>query len=138
MHLTLFGKRPRNSHSDVRIRSDESVEPVVSRPVSPADTQNAPFRALQQGGRVSNAPLDPRYGGNGDAEADFDRMKGGKSGPSSEGSGLPAGSCVGEDCVIYRPESGRAGPRIDIPTNGGKPHETLRYPKLPPRERPQP
>jgi hypothetical protein len=86
----------------------------------------------QQGDRVNNGPLAPENGGSGDAGSDFDHLTGGNSSPASEGSRLPEGSRVGENGVIYRPPNSSSGPRIDIPANGDKPHETLHYPPPPP------
>nr|WP_155617039.1 RHS repeat-associated core domain-containing protein [Xanthomonas translucens] len=89
----------------------------------------------QQGGRVNNGPLAPVNGGTGDGETDFGNLTGGQSSPAPEGSTLPEGSRVGENGIIYRPGSESAGPRIDIPASGDKPHETLHYPKPPPPPR---
>jgi hypothetical protein len=83
----------------------------------------------QQGNRVNNGQLAPVNGGTGDAGEDFNNLTGGKSGPAPEDSRLPGGSQVGENGVIYRPGTEKSGPRIDIPPNGDKPHETLHYPK---------
>jgi len=135
--IVYGGRLLRNAFDGLRQLSESTGDDSPSLPEGLVGTPDKGSR--QQGGRVNNGPLDPQNGGTGDAESDFDRMTGGKSGPSSESSGLPAGSRVGENGVIYRPESGRAGPRIDIPANGDKPHETLHYPKpAPPKERPQP
>jgi RHS repeat-associated protein len=91
-----------------------------------------------QGGRHNSGPLAPENGGTGNAEADYETLTGGSSSPAPDGSRLPAGSRVGENGVIYRPEAGSTGPRIDIPASGDKPHETLHYPKpTPPPERGQ-
>ncbi|WP_240600347.1 RHS repeat-associated core domain-containing protein [Solilutibacter silvestris] len=90
----------------------------------------------QQGDRVNNGPLSPEHGGTGNPESDFDHLTGGHSAPVPEGSRLPPGSKVGDNGVIYRPPNGSSGPRIDIPGNGDKPHETLHYPKPPPPPRP--
>jgi len=83
----------------------------------------------RQGERINNGPLSPDNGGSGNANEDFDHLTGGGSAPAPEGSRLPEGSRIGDNGVIYRPPSGNSGPRIDIPGNGDKPHETLHYPK---------
>ncbi len=85
-----------------------------------------------QGNRHNSGPLAPENGGTGDAGKDFGKLTGGKSGPAPEGSGYPKGTQVGENGVALRPE-GKAGPRIDVPANGDKPHETLHYPKADPK-----
>jgi RHS repeat-associated protein len=84
-----------------------------------------------QGNRENRGPLAPEHGGTNDAGKDFDKLSGGKSGPAPEGSKYPPGTQVGENGVALRPE-GKTGPRIDIPANGEKPHETLHYPKKDP------
>jgi hypothetical protein len=52
----------------------------------------------------------------------------GKTGPAPVGSNYPPGTQVGDNGIRLRPARGNSGPRIDIPVNGGKPHETLHYP----------
>ncbi len=89
-----------------------------------------------QGGRHNSGPLSGENGGTGDAGTDFGNLTGGVSGPAPEGSRLPPGSQVGENGVIYRPDTDSSGPRIDIPASGDKPHETLHYPKPPPPSEP--
>jgi hypothetical protein len=69
--------------------------------------------------------------GTGDAVSDFDILTGGRSGPPAPGSNYPEGTRVGENGVAIRPAEGGDGPRIDIPASGGKPAETLHYPRLP-------
>lgn len=86
-------------------------------------------KAGEQGKRVNSGPLDPAHGGAGDAVKDFDTLTGGKSSPASEEKKYPAGTLVGENGISLRPQVDGKGPRIDIPANGDKPHETLHYPK---------
>jgi hypothetical protein len=57
-------------------------------------------------------------------------LTGGKSGPAPAGSTYPPGTQVGNSGIAARPATGSSGPRIDIPANGDKPHETLHYPKV--------
>lgn len=82
-----------------------------------------------QGGRHNSGPLAPENGGTGDPAKDFETLTGGKSAPAPEGSRYPAGTQVGENGIAIRPGTEKAGPRIDIPAQGDKPHETLHYPK---------
>ena len=82
-----------------------------------------------QGDRHNSGPLAAGNGGKGDAGKDFGSLTGGKSGPAPEGSGYPKGTQIGQNGVALRPESKTSGPRIDVPANGDKPHETLHYPK---------
>lgn len=84
--------------------------------------------AGEAGNRHNSGPLAPEFGGQGDANADFGTLTGGNSAPAPEGSTLPAGSQVGTNGVILRPATDSSGPRIDVPANGDKPHETLHYP----------
>ncbi|MGF6418245.1 RHS repeat-associated protein [Stenotrophomonas sp. AN71] len=119
----------------------ESILPVIQQSQSPKGDAPALPEGLvgiedkgsrQQGGRVNNGPLAPDNGGVGDGLKDFGTLTGGKFDLASEGSRLPEGAQVGDNGVIYRPGNAGSGPRIDIPANGEKPHETLHYPKPPP------
>jgi len=83
----------------------------------------------QQGDRHNSGPLSSDNGGTGDAATDFGELTGGQSGPAPEGSNYPAGTQVGDNGIALRPGTDKAGPRIDIPAQGEKPHETLHYPK---------
>jgi RHS repeat-associated protein len=83
----------------------------------------------EQGKRVNNGPLAPEHGGTGDAEKDFGSLTGGKSAPAPSDKGYPEGTRIGENGISHRPATEKSGPRIDIPANGEKPHETLHYPK---------
>jgi len=60
-------------------------------------------------------------GGSGDAEEDFGKLTGGSGQNASE-----SGHQIGANGVRLRYTD--KGPRIDIPANGDKPHETLHYP----------
>jgi len=82
-----------------------------------------------QGGRQNSGSLSPGNGGTGDAATDFDKLTGGKSGPAPDGSRYPEGTKIGENGIALRPGTDKKGPRIDIPAQGEKPHETLHYPK---------
>ena len=84
----------------------------------------------QRGGRHNSGPLAPEHGGTGNADQDFNNLTGGRSAPDSTGD-YPPGTQVGENGVRLRPAKGLEGPRIDIPANGAKPHETLHYPPIP-------
>ncbi|HWX67640.1 MAG TPA: RHS repeat-associated core domain-containing protein [Rhodanobacter sp.] len=92
----------------------------------------------QQGGRINSGPLDPAHGGTGDAEKDFGKLTGGEAQPAPSDSKFPAGTILGDNGVIFRPSTTKDGPRIDIPANGDKPHETLHYPTPPPPPPPPP
>ncbi|MDH4319592.1 MAG: hypothetical protein OEV64_14485, partial [Desulfobulbaceae bacterium] len=81
-------------------------------------------KAGQQGNRHKSGPLATENGGTGDAGKDFDKLTGGKSSP---GTGKLDGAKVGDNGIILRPGKEGSGPRIDIPANGDKPHETLHY-----------
>ena len=81
----------------------------------------------KQGNRQNNGPLDAANGGTGDAGADFGRLTGGASAPAPAGSNYPPGTQIGANGISLRPGKGDVGPRIDIPANGTKPHETLHY-----------
>jgi RHS repeat-associated protein len=107
--------------------TDTDVTNVAPLPPDLVGTKDKDSR--QQGNRVNNGPLSPDFGGSGNAQEDFGTLTGGNSGPAPEGSTLPPGSQVGTNGVILRPGTETSGPRIDIPKNGEKPHETLHYPK---------
>ena len=117
------------------IHLSSSNEPA---PTPPAATPTAPVpsglvgtqdgKSGQAGGRHNSGPLDPAHGGSGDAARDFNTLTGGKTGPAPAGSNYPPGTQVGDNGISLRPARGNSGPRIDIPANGGKPHETLHYP----------
>jgi len=100
--------------------------PLPSGLVGTQDDKSGPT-----GGRHLSGPLDPAHGGTGDAGKDFGTLTGGKSGPAPQGKGYPPGTQVGDNDIAHRPARGNSGPRIDIPANGDKPHETLHYPKDP-------
>jgi RHS repeat-associated protein len=119
-------------HSDTN--ANESVRPASNQdetngpelPTGLVGTQDKDAR--QQGNRHNSGPLDPVSGGTGDAQQDFDHLTGGKHAPAPTGSSYPPGAQVGENGVVLRPGKGSIGPRIDVPSNGSKPHETLHYP----------
>ena len=101
--------------------------PTAPLPSGLVGTQDA--KSGPQGDRHNSGPLDPTHGGIGNAERDFGTLTGGKSGPAPAGKNYPPGTQVGDNGTALRPAKGDAGPRIDIPANGDKPHETLHYPK---------
>lgn len=125
--LVVGGVIAYNEISDQSQNSGNASPPLPGGLVGADDGKSG-----QQGDRINNGPLAPENGGTGEAESDFDRLTGGDSSPAPESSRLPEGSRVGENGVIYRPPRGNSGPRIDIPANGKKPHETLHYPPPPP------
>jgi len=132
---TVYGGRMLRNAVENALPTSQNSEPSSEGGESPlpeglVGTQDSGSR--QQGARVNNGPLAPANGGTGDAEADFGNLTGGNAGAAPEGSRLPEGSKVGANGVIYRPGNEVSGPRIDIPANGQKPHETLHYPKPPP------
>jgi len=104
--------------------------PAVPLPPGLVGTQDD--KSGPQGDRHNSGPLDTAHGGVGDAGQDFSTLTGGKSGPAPAGSTYPPGTQVGDNGVVLRPARGNSGPRIDIPANGAKPHETLHYPPPPP------
>ena len=105
---------------------DPATTPTAPVPSGLVGTQDG--KSGQAGGRHNSGPLDPAHGGSGDAARDFNTLTGGKTGPAPAGSNYPPGTQVGDNGISLRPARGNSGPRIDIPANGGKPHETLHYP----------
>lgn len=102
---------------------------VVPLPDGPVGTKDEKTR--QQGKRLNNGPLDPVYGGSGDAGKYFETLTGGTQGAAPIDS--KQGTKVGDNGVRYRPGDATEGARIDIPAKGEKTHETLHYPDpLPP------
>lgn len=81
----------------------------------------------RRGARVNNGALDPGNGGTGNANDDFDLLTGGHSHPAPADSNYPPGTLIGDNGISLRPRTIGSGPRIDIPANGSKPHETLHY-----------
>jgi len=108
-----------------------ATAPAVPLPAGLVGTQDD--KSGSQGDRHNSGPLDPAHGGVGDAAQDFATLTGGKSGPAAAGSNYPPGTQVGENGTALRPATATAGPRIDIPANGDKSHETLHYPKPKPK-----
>ncbi len=72
----------------------------------------------QPGGKRINTDLP---GVNPTPDELFDKLTGGKN------TVLPDGTKVGDNGVRLRPDKGE-GPRLDIPANGDKPHETIHFP----------
>jgi hypothetical protein len=56
-------------------------------------------------------------------------LTGGTGRPAPDSRGAPPGTLIGDNGIQWRPGSGNTGPRIDIPSNGRKPAETLHYPR---------
>jgi RHS repeat-associated protein len=79
-------------------------------------------KAKLQGKRHLSGPLAPENGGIGDVDADFDTLTGGVSTPVTPGLGYPEGTIMGANGISKRPDG-----KIDIPSRGSKPHETLHY-----------
>jgi RHS repeat-associated protein len=113
-------------------------ETTDKAPLPPVIVGEQDKDAGEQGKRHNSGPLAPEFGGTGNAEEDFGTLTGGNSAPAPEGSSLPPGSQVGTNGVILRPGTDTSGPRIDIPANGEKKHETLHYPKPPTPPDPRP
>jgi len=109
-----------------------TASPAVPLPPGLVGTQDD--NSGLRGDRYNNGPLDPAHGGSGDAGKDFDTLTGGKSGPAVPEDRYPAGTRVGDNGVALRPATDSSGPRIDIPANGDKPHETLHYPQQQPQD----
>lgn len=86
----------------------------------------------QSGKKFKSGPLAPEHGGTGDSEKDFGKLTGGQASPAPAGE-YPPGTVIGDNGILHRPATEDAGPRIDIPATGDKPHETLHYPKPPPK-----
>jgi YD repeat-containing protein len=81
------------------------------------------------GKRYNSGEMTPENGGTGNAEEDFEKLTGGTGVPAPADMGAPQDSLLGGNGVILRPGTVVKGPRIDIPKNGQKPHETLHYPQ---------
>jgi filamentous hemagglutinin len=79
-------------------------------------------KADQQGNRHNSGPLSGDFGGPGNAESDFGVLGGEQGIQTNE-----KGHKVAPNGVILRPGTEKSGPRIDVPANGQKPHETLHY-----------
>jgi len=107
------------SSEDSSVNKPE-VPPLPEGLVGTQDEKAGPARR-----RHNSGPLDPSHGGTGDATKDFDILTGGQNEPA--GDRFPPGTLIGPNDITLRPGSGDAGPRIDIPGNGSKPHETLHY-----------
>jgi RHS repeat-associated protein len=129
MHQESSQAPPPVQSSDGEKSSDESKPSGGKSPDLPTGLVGTQDKgARQQGNRHNSGSLDPTHGGNGDPQHDFDHLTGGNSGPAPSGSNYPPGTQVGENGVVLRPGKGKSGPRIDVPSNGSKPHETLHYP----------
>ena len=90
--------------------------------------QNDPRAVPNKGGtKWTSGPLTPANGGVGDYQTDLDKLTGGTR-PQRPGDSAPPGSQVGTNGIFGRPQNSSGGKSIDIPANGGKPHETLHYP----------
>ena len=114
------------SSSNEPAPTPSGATPTAPVPSGLVGTQDG--KSGQAGGRHNSGPLDPAHGGSGDAARDFNTLTGGKAGPAPAGSNYPPGTQVGDNGISLRPARGNSGPRIDIPANGDKPHETLHYP----------
>jgi len=71
--------------------------------------------------------LKPEFGGVGNGPDDLETLAG-EVRPTVEADHAPLGAFIGQNGIFGR-EKADGGYRIDIPRNGGKPHETLHYPK---------
>lgn len=120
----LSGPEPMQSESTENSGATSDSPPLPEGLVGEQDSGSR-----TQGGRHNSGPLSEENGGTGNAEADFGKLTGGRSAPAPEGGRYPEGTQIGENGTIYRPASAGSGPRIDVPANGAKPHETLHYPK---------
>ena len=108
-----------------------STSPAPTAGTTPVPTGLVGTDPSPTKGRTNSGPLAPDNGGSGDAGKDFGTLTGGKGG-APQGSTYPPGTQVGDNGIALRPAAGKSGPRIDIPANGSKPHETLHYPPPPP------
>jgi RHS repeat-associated protein len=120
-----FGNAVGNAIVNVLNSSNSSTTPLPTGPVG-TDPQ------ATEGSRTKSGPLAPEHGGSGEAGKDFGTLTGGNSAPAAPEKRYPAGTQVGENGIALRPAKGTSGPKIDIPANGSKPHETLHYPPPPP------
>jgi len=127
---------PALQNDNTNATTPPATTPSAPLPKELVGTQDA--KSAPQGNRQNSGPLDPSHGGVGDAAKDFGTLTGGKSGPAPAGSTYPPGTLVGDNGIALRPARGTSGPRIDIPANGTKPHETLHYPPPPPPPTPTP
>lgn len=82
-----------------------------------------------RGNRHNSGPLAPEFGGTGDPTKDFEVLGGTNHQPAPAGSTYKPGTRISANGVTLRPSQDGNGPRIDIPANGSKPHETLHYPE---------
>ncbi len=117
----------------VAVEGHKAIQAVTNDEATPlpdglvGDSPSGP-----KGKRRNSGPLTPENGGTGNAEEDFGTLGGGTSEPASTGDGMPDGSQVAPNGTRFRPGTETKGPRIDVPANGDKPHETLHYPDPPP------
>jgi RHS repeat-associated protein len=133
----IFAPTMAGSPSEVHweLHHNDVPAPVTTPlPTGPVGTDPEPTK----GSRTKSGPLAPEHGGSGDAGKDFGTLTGGNSAPAAPEKRYPAGTQVGENGVALRPAAGTAGPKIDIPANGSKPHERLHYPAPPPPPPTQP
>ncbi|MBL4543637.1 MAG: hypothetical protein JKP98_16450 [Rhodobacteraceae bacterium] len=85
--------------------------------------QDDPKADARRGGRQNSGPLNPEFGGTGNAVDDFDIITGGDYVHDPE-----TGHRIGPNGERYRPGRDGRGPRIDIPARGGRRAETMHYP----------
>jgi RHS repeat-associated protein len=126
--IELFGGGPEDPFADAAAGGYLLWSVLAAaQPAAPTYVGTQDSKSRDQGNRHNSGPLDPSNGGTGDAQADFDKLTGGKSSPAPAGSSLPAGSRVGDNGIVYRPPAGTSGARIDVPASDDTLHETLHY-----------
>lgn len=89
--------------------------------------QSSPLAGGNKSGtRHTSGNLKPEFGGTGKYEDDLKTLAG-DTRPAVRGDRAPPGAQIRENGIFGRQTKISGGKSIDIPANGGKPHETLHY-----------
>lgn len=89
--------------------------------------QSSPLAGGNKNGtRHTSGNLKPEFGGTGKYDDDLKTLAV-DTRPAVRGDSAPPGAQIGENGVFGRQTNSSGGKSIDIPANGGKPHETLHY-----------
>ncbi|MBY5969685.1 RHS repeat-associated core domain-containing protein [Halomonas denitrificans] len=113
----------RHRYYDPEIGRFTTQDPIVLL----GDQSSPKAGSNKSGKRHTSGPLLEEHGGTGNFGEDLEVLTGGTR-PRQQGDSAPPGSLVGENGIFGRPKNSEGGSSIDIPANGGKPHETLHYP----------
>jgi hypothetical protein len=115
-----------DSAKDSGGKAEEANDAVPPVPSVLVGDQSSDLAGLTKNGkRHTSGPMTPENGGTGDAARDFDKLTGNTSQPA--GGTYPPGTLIGPNGVVLRPGQKGSGPRIEIPSTGSKPPETLHY-----------